>query len=101
MSLPKIIDGHVFHQYTIQVEARHRDPLQAFLSEEMIETLTYYPIPTSRQKAMLDKSRVVSDVKSCDLALKSLSLPISPTITEQEIDYICKSIFAYYERVGT
>src|SRR5690606_10428436 len=42
---------HVFHQYTIQVDGGKRDELKAFLQEQGVPSMVYYPIPLHLQPA--------------------------------------------------
>jgi len=41
---PEILEGSVFHQYTIRVPEEKRDTLQKFLKEKGISTMVYYPV---------------------------------------------------------
>ena len=78
---------HVFHQYTIK--AKRRDELKLFLQEKGIPTMIYYPVPLHHQKAYKqDKSFPVTE----QLSKEVLSLPIHTEMTDEQLDYICKSV---------
>ncbi len=78
---------HVFHQYTIKV--KRRDELRAFLQEKNIPTMIYYPVPLHHQNAYRqDKSFPVTE----QLSKEVLSLPIHTEMTEDQLNYICKSV---------
>ena len=42
---------HVFHQYTLKVEAKLRSSLIDFLKENNIPVMIYYPVPLYKQEA--------------------------------------------------
>jgi dTDP-4-amino-4,6-dideoxygalactose transaminase len=71
---PEIVDGHVFHQYTIRVLNGKRDAIAAKLKAEGISTMIYYPIPQDRLPIYqgLYPANAVSD----RLSGETLSLPI-------------------------
>ena len=45
---PEVMDGHVFHQYTIRLEGVARDAVQQALTQAGISTMVYYPVPQHR-----------------------------------------------------
>lgn len=68
---PEIVDGHVFHQYTIRT--RDRAGVQDQLHAEGIGTMVYYPIPQDRLPVYgAGGANAVSD----RLAGEVLSLPV-------------------------
>lgn len=85
--------SHVFHQYTIKVE--NRDKLKAFLLDNGIPSMIYYPIPLHKQEAFAHKKfNTVSSTQSiCD---NVLSLPMHPDLTEEEQLRITSTIKKFY-----
>jgi UDP-2-acetamido-2-deoxy-ribo-hexuluronate aminotransferase len=82
---------HVFHQYTIK--AQKRDALKEHLASKNIPSIIYYPVPLHRQKAYLqNKSFPVTE----RLSKEVLSLPIHTEMTEEQLDYICKTVISFY-----
>ncbi|HEX8061261.1 MAG TPA: DegT/DnrJ/EryC1/StrS family aminotransferase [Cyclobacteriaceae bacterium] len=78
---------HVFHQYTIKVQ--RRDALKEHLASRNIPTMIYYPVPLHRQKAYFqDTCFPVTE----QLSGSVLSLPIHTEMTEEQLDYICRSV---------
>lgn len=81
--------SHVFHQYTLKLEGINRDALRAYLAEVGIPSMVYYPIPLHKQKAF---GSAISDRVSLEvsdqLCHQVLSLPMSPDIDQDQIDYI-------------
>jgi dTDP-4-amino-4,6-dideoxygalactose transaminase len=75
---PEVVEGHVFHQYTIRVTRANRDEVQAKLKEAGIGTMVYYPVPQDRLP--LYEGRYPANPVSDRLAEQVLSLPIWPEI---------------------
>jgi len=68
---------HIFHQYTLQVEASRRDALKAFLQDKGIPSQIYYPIPLHLQRAYKDLGYREGDLpESEQLSNTVLSLPM-------------------------
>ncbi len=76
---PDVIEGHVFHQYTIRVKDTNRDQLQADLKEAGVGSMIYYPVPQD----MLPVYK--KDYTPCPVSKKLsdevISLPIWPSIS--------------------
>ena len=92
---PRPFQGHVFHQYTIRVLGGLRDELKAFLGEHGISTMIYYPVP--QDQLPVYKQTYTSCSRSATLAQEVLSLPIWPTLGEEEIGYIAGTIKAFFQ----
>jgi dTDP-4-amino-4,6-dideoxygalactose transaminase len=74
--LPEIVDGHVFHQFTIRVLDGRRDQVQASLAEAGIQTMVYYPVPVHRLK-LYAASHADVHCPAAELAAQEvLSLPM-------------------------
>lgn len=80
---PEVGEGHVFHQYTIQVRGSGRDQLQARLEAEGIGTMVYYPVPCHRLDLYRQSHAAVDCPHAEDLAGRVLSLPIWPEMEEE------------------
>ena len=76
--LPEIVEGHIFHQFTIRVQDGRRDQLQAALAEAGVQTMIYYPVPVHRLKIYQESHRVTSCPVAERAAKEVLSLPIWP-----------------------
>jgi UDP-2-acetamido-2-deoxy-ribo-hexuluronate aminotransferase len=87
---------HVFHQYTLQVEGKDRNELQAFLQEKGIPSMIYYPVPAHKQvmfegKAANDVALPVTDL----LTTKVISLPIHTEMDDDQLQYIIDSVLTF------
>jgi dTDP-4-amino-4,6-dideoxygalactose transaminase len=85
--LPAHTDGrsHVWHIFIIR--STERDRLQKYLSDNNIQTLIHYPIPVHKQSAYreyFDLSLPLTE----KIHREVLSLPISPVMTDEEVQTI-------------
>jgi dTDP-4-amino-4,6-dideoxygalactose transaminase len=77
LAVPAVVEGHVFHQFTIQVDC-DRERLRAQLAEAGVETMVYYPVPCHRLKVYEHSHAGVSCPNAERLCGQVLSLPIWP-----------------------
>jgi len=91
VDLPKIKsrDENVWHLFVIKTE--YRTELQQYLEAEGISTLVHYPIPPHRQKAYKELSHYSLPVTE-KIHSQVLSLPISPVMTDDEVDYVIDKV---------
>ena len=84
---------HVFHQYTLQVDPRLRNGLQAQLKEQHIPSMIYYPVPLYKQKAFrhLVPDNIYLPVTE-QLCQSVISLPIHTEMEESQLNYITTSV---------
>ena len=88
--LPDITDNsHVYHVYAIK--CKNRNYLRQLLRENGIETLIHYPIPIHRQQSYADYSSLHLPI-SDHWADAELSLPLSPQMTDEEIQKVVDCI---------
>ncbi len=85
--------NHVFHLFVIQCEKR--DLLQQFLETKGIQTQIHYPIPIHKQKCFINTFKEMSFKKTEKLSSTVLSLPISPVMTDQEVEYVIKILNSF------
>lgn len=89
---PEVVDGHVFHQYTVRVLGGLRDRVKERLGGAGIATMVYYPTPQDRLPvfAELGGACPVSD----RLADEVLSLPIGPMLAGEVQEQVAASLRA-------
>lgn len=87
-------------QYTVKLNSKtERDGLQAYLKEQGIPSMVYYPTPMHRQKAYANLSLSESDCPVADRLCETvLSLPMHPYISSEEIDEVCDAIETFLHR---
>lgn len=98
-STSSVSDGHVYHQYTINVNNGKRDELQRHLKEEGISTMIYYPVPLHKMKVFEDRCRVNGDLSQSGQAVNDvMSLPIEPLQEEKVTMFIAAKIKDFFTK---
>jgi dTDP-4-amino-4,6-dideoxygalactose transaminase len=88
--------SHVYHLYVIKTNKR--DELKEFLQLKGIGTAIHYPIPPHLQKAYSHLNFKKGDFPIAEkLANQSLSLPIYPGLSNDQVIYICDSIKEFFK----
>jgi perosamine synthetase len=83
---------HVFYQYVVRVEEDYpmeRDKLVGYLKERSVDVAVHYPTPIYAQP-LYRKLGYGKDTFSMaeDACRRVLSLPVHPSVTEEDITYI-------------
>lgn len=95
--LPTTASGakHVYHLYVIRTDKR--DALEKHLNNNGIGTGIHYPVPSHLQKAYVHLGYKKGDFPIAEeLAETSLSLPLNPGMSNEEIEYVTKTIKGFY-----
>lgn len=87
---PAIVEGHVFHQYTIRILNGKRKSLQEALRTANIDTMVYYPVP--QDELPIYRQDYQAQPVSQTLSLEVLSLPISLSLRQEDIDFITNEL---------
>ena len=77
---PRVTPGHVFHQYTVRIDAGMRDLVRERLDAAGIGTMVYYPIPIHRLPVYESNYRDLQLPVTEQAADQVLSIPIWPEI---------------------
>ena len=96
---PKELDKstHVYHQYTLKIKNNRRDELKAYLAEQGIPSMIYYPLPLQEHDAFKPLTRAAEELdKSKDCACSVLSLPIHTEMTTAVQDMVIEAIIGFY-----
>ncbi|HVX50203.1 MAG TPA: DegT/DnrJ/EryC1/StrS family aminotransferase [Chitinophagaceae bacterium] len=96
---PVVASGatHVYHLYVIRTQ--QRDKLQQHLQQAGISTLIHYPVPPHLQLAYKHLGYKETDFPVAEeLAKTSLSLPLYPGITKEQVEYVCDSIRNFFNK---
>lgn len=96
---PKVVlpayDGtknHVFHLFVVQVATR--DHFQDYLKNKGIGTLIHYPIPPHHQQALKEFDTLQFPVSE-KIHQQVISLPMSPVMTQAQIEKVINVVNAY------
>jgi dTDP-4-amino-4,6-dideoxygalactose transaminase len=87
-----LTDNHVFHLFVIRSE--NREHLQQYLLENGIQTMIHYPIPPHKQKAFKEWNHLSFPITE-KIHKEVLSLPISPVLTVDEVDFVISILNQY------
>ena len=88
---------HVYHQYTLKIKNGRRDELKAFLAEQGVPSMIYYPLPLQEQEAFRSITRSAEALeKSKQCAYSVLSLPIHTEMTKDIQDSVIAAIKSFF-----
>lgn len=82
-------NAHVWHIFAIRT--KNREKLQQYLKDNEIQTMIHYPIPPHRQECYKEWNNLSFPVTE-QIHNEILSLPMSPVLTDEELDTICSVI---------
>lgn len=94
---PMVADGavHVYHQYTVRVDAAERDRIHTALKEEHgVGSGVYYPIPNHRLPSLAKFAPGLDLPETERAAREVLSLPVHPSLTQVDLDRIIAAMAA-------
>lgn len=94
--MPENKKEHVWHLFVIRTNEREK--LQNYLLENGIQTLIHYPIPPHKQEAYKDWNQLSFPITE-QIHEEVLSLPISPVMSDEEIDRVIHIINSYSNRI--
>ncbi len=85
-------NDHVFHQFVIRVE--NRNTFIKYMKKCGVETSIHYPISPHKQKALEEYSKLQLPITE-KLHKTVVSLPIYPTMTEKQVNFVIDIINSY------
>ena len=84
---------HVFHQYTMRLIGIDRNALNAYLADNGVPSMIYYPVPAHKQEMFAEFGSDATDLPVTDLlTTQVLSLPIHTEMEQEQLDFICGHI---------
>jgi dTDP-4-amino-4,6-dideoxygalactose transaminase len=86
------IEDHVWHVFAVRVI--NREVFQKFLLEAGIQTVIHYPIPPHKQEAYAEWNNDSYPISE-KIHEEIISLPISPVLTQEEVETVCKVVNSY------
>jgi len=97
--LPRVKAGgeHIYHVYVVTVP--DREALAAYLKEQGVGSGVHYPMALNVQPAYAYLNQGAGSFPRAEYACEHmLSLPMSPVLEKDEVDYVCERIRAFYKR---
>lgn len=100
VSLPERLPDpqNVYHLFPVLVGNRRRDDLKDYLAQNGVGTVIHYPIPPHKQGCYASESwntPVLSLPITERLAAEELSLPIGPTISQEEAMEVARLVNSF------
>jgi len=90
---------HVFHQYTLVLNGVDRDGLVAFLAEQKIPSMIYYPVPGHQQQMFAHYETAKVSLPVTDwLTERVISLPIHTEMDKEQLEFITAKVLEYINR---
>jgi dTDP-4-amino-4,6-dideoxygalactose transaminase len=83
---------HVWHLFVIRTENRNK--LQQYLTDNGIETVIHYPVPPHKQQAYKEWNNLSYPISE-KIHNEVLSLPISPILSDTEVEKIVEKLNNY------
>lgn len=92
--LPDTYDekSHVWHIFAVKTQ--NRDEFQKYLTEKGIQTIIHYPTPPHKQGAYKEWNNLSFPITE-EIHNTILSLPISPVMTDSEIEKVVEVVNEY------
>ena len=86
---------HVYHLYVIR--SKQRDALMAFLKDKGVVTIINYPIPIHLQKVYSHLGYGEGSFPEAEKAAREIiTIPMYPSLREDEVLYVCDAIREFY-----
>ena len=89
---------HVFHQYTLRILNGKRTELQAYLNENDIPAMIYYPVALRKQKAYFQESNDADFVNTDKLLDQVISLPMHTELEEEQLKFITDKVIEFMSK---
>ena len=90
---------HVYHQYTMQLHGVDRDGLVAYLAEQKIPSMIYYPVPGHRQDmfSSFGLKEILMPVTDA-LTNSVISLPIHTEMDQDQLNHITTHVLNFINK---
>lgn len=85
-------EAHVWHLFVVR--SNDRDALQRHLSANGVGSLIHYPVPPHRQPAYTEFANTSLPITE-KIHREVLSLPISPVLTEEQVEHVIAVVNAF------
>ena len=88
-------ENNVYHLFPVLVKEGNRDKLHDYLADNGVGTVIHYPIAPHKQECYAQEGWNVPQLRlpiTEKLADSELSLPISPCMSKEQIEYVVKCI---------
>ncbi len=94
LMLPQVLASHSHVWHVFVIRTNDRSHLQAYLTENNIQTVIHYPIPPHKQDAFKELSTGHFPISE-QIHKSIISIPLSPVLTMEEVDFIIQVLNRY------
>lgn len=92
----KVTKGTIMSQYSFPVIVKDRNKFQEYMLNNGIGTQVHFPIPCHKQKGFVELVRTAGKLEVAEeVSTNIVSIPIYPSLTEEETKYIVDKINQY------
>jgi len=100
--MPKIVGGTAPVHHLFPISHPRRDEMARFLTQRGIETGVHYPVPLHLQPAFASLGYKLGDFPVSEkIAAETLSLPIFPEMTDEQLTLVCTSVAEFFATAQT
>ena len=95
---------YAYHAYVrFQIRAPRRDDLKRFLMERGVQTKVHYPTPIHLDRLYRERygTQEGQNPVTERLAQRTLSLPLYPQMSEDDVDYVVTAVREFYAKIPT
>lgn len=90
--VPEIVENHAYHQYTVEVFTKQREPIRECLKERGIETAIHYPEIIPKQPIYRKYYSGIKFPAASKTVARILSLPCNNVITNNEVKTVSDAL---------
>ena len=87
--------SHIYHLYTVKISLK-RDKFLKHLDSQGIGARVYYPVLLNKMKVFRNAKDGGKLKNAEDISSKVLSLPMHPFLSEEEVNYVIKSVKSFF-----
>jgi len=96
IKVPGLIEGHSYHQFTLQVEKGMRDAFVSLLQAEEVGFGIFYPLSIPEQNCYKDYNFNIDYPVTDEIKTKVVSIPIHPLLTADELKKVTEVINGFH-----
>lgn len=86
---------HVYHQYTIRVEADYRDRFIKYLENNEVGYGVFYPLSIPEQKCYNNKFDELKFIETDIIKKEVISIPVHPQLSKNDLMFITEKINSF------
>lgn len=93
--VPKVQEGHVFHQFTVKMKDSKRDRFTKYLEEKKIGYGIFYPLTMPEQKCYEGMNFILNYTVADIVKRQVVSIPVHPGLTKEDLCYVVECVNSF------